>query len=77
MSAIDWHPQKCTNGKWGYWNRLTSSYEPNYKQTTYAKWLFKSIFEKVSEFNADSIAVIKKDGKYRRMNMTGEFILPT
>ena len=46
-------------------------------QTTYAKWLFKSIFEKVSEFNADSIAVIKKDGKYRRMNMTGEFILPT
>ena len=46
-------------------------------QTTYAKWLFKSIFEKVSEFNADSIAVIKKDGKYRCMNMTGEFILPT
>ena len=46
-------------------------------QTTYAKWLFKSIFEKVSEFNADSIAVIKKNGKYRFMNMTGEFILPT
>lgn len=73
---IEWHPQKCKNGKYGYWNRETTSYAQNYDKS-YAKWLFKPIFEEASEFNADSIAVVKKDGKYRFMNMKGDYILPT
>lgn len=73
--AIDWHPQKCTNGKWGY-TKYTVSYPVDYENNLY-KWLFKPIFEEASEFNDDSIAVVKTDGRYRFMNMRGDFILPT
>ena len=75
---IKFSPQKCTNGKWGY---LRSSYASEYYERDYERykkdWLFKPIFEEASEFNADSVAVVKKDGKYRFMNMAGDFILPT
>lgn len=37
--AIDWHPQKCTNGKWGY-TKYTSSYLVDYEKDS-GKWLFK------------------------------------
>lgn len=73
---LEWHPQKCKNGKYGYWNSETSEYAQDYDKTSRSKWLFPPVFEEASEFNADSIAVVKQDGKYRFINLKGKNLFP-
>ena len=74
--AIDWHPQKSTNGKWGFWQDKTRDYAWDHKKYSYPKWLAEPIYEWASEFNTDSIAVVMLDGKYRFINLEGKNLFP-
>lgn len=72
----EWHPQKCTNGKYGYWHSTPRESAQDYDKTSWSEWLFPPVFEEASEFSADSIAVVKQDGKYRFINYKGKNLFP-